>query len=306
MTGRSSTISYAAMVNKNFKLDVAKSEESSLVTVPTNQTNNNSKKPAKVESPKEEFPQLNKPEPAQAAAPEPVAEAKPQELNEVNEEPPKQVVLTKEAEEAAEAPAGDDNNGEFIEKKKREKKDNKQRNNNYRSNNNKRPPQSARSAPRLSANTSQKKTNDQPQQAASQAQPSGAQAEAAATETAPAASASQAPRRVSSEVGKTFGEKFDEEKAKYLERFKNVKDYCFNLVKGDLFSANEDVSLAHCVSEDFVMSRGIATEFKKRFGNVDVLLEQKNKNWRLCFPKREQSLSFLFGDEKIQLSQALL
>ena len=54
----------------------------------------------------------------------------------------------------------------------------------------------------------------------------------------------------------------------------DVKDYCFNLVKGDLFSANEDVSLAHCVSEDFVMSRGIATEFKKRFGNVDVLLEQ--------------------------------
>ncbi len=48
--------------------------------MPTNQTNNNSKKPAKVESPKEEFPQLNKPEPAQAAAPEPVAEAKPQGL----------------------------------------------------------------------------------------------------------------------------------------------------------------------------------------------------------------------------------
>ncbi len=118
--------------------------------------------------------------------------------------------------EEAETPAGDDN-GEFIEKKKREKKDNKQRNN-YRSNN-KRPPQSARPAPRVSANNNnnQKKANDQPL-----AQPSGAQAAAEEAEVTTPAPVSQAPRRESSEVVKTFGEKFDEEKAKYLERFKGI------------------------------------------------------------------------------------
>jgi hypothetical protein len=39
--------------------------------------------------------------------------------------------------------------------------------------------------------------------------------------------------------------------------------------KGDLFSCSG--SLAHCVSRDFYMGKGIAVEFKKRFGGVREL-----------------------------------
>ena len=37
----------------------------------------------------------------------------------------------------------------------------------------------------------------------------------------------------------------------------------------------EDAALAHCVSADLVMGKGIAVEFKRRFGRVDDL---KNQN----------------------------
>jgi O-acetyl-ADP-ribose deacetylase (regulator of RNase III) len=37
-------------------------------------------------------------------------------------------------------------------------------------------------------------------------------------------------------------------------------------MKADLFSCNEAVSLVHCISKDIRMGKGIAVEFKKRFG----------------------------------------
>ncbi|CAL1545470.1 unnamed protein product [Lymnaea stagnalis] len=43
----------------------------------------------------------------------------------------------------------------------------------------------------------------------------------------------------------------------------------------DLFLCNESISLAHCVSEDLTMGKGIAVEFKKRFGKVEELKQQK-------------------------------
>ena len=43
-------------------------------------------------------------------------------------------------------------------------------------------------------------------------------------------------------------------------------------VYGDLFGASDYHSLVHCVSADFCMGKGIATEFKKRFGGVGELL----------------------------------
>uniref|UniRef100_A0A3B3YC28 Macro domain-containing protein n=1 Tax=Poecilia mexicana TaxID=48701 RepID=A0A3B3YC28_9TELE len=46
-------------------------------------------------------------------------------------------------------------------------------------------------------------------------------------------------------------------------------------VTGDLFSAPNQESLAHCVSEDLRMGKGIAVLFKKNFGRVDALKEQK-------------------------------
>lgn len=44
-------------------------------------------------------------------------------------------------------------------------------------------------------------------------------------------------------------------------------------VEGDLFSVGKDWSLAHCISVDCRMGKGIAVEFKRRFGGVAELKE---------------------------------
>lgn len=48
----------------------------------------------------------------------------------------------------------------------------------------------------------------------------------------------------------------------------------FQHIDGDLFQVDSSISLAHCVSHDFAMGRGIALEFKKRFAGVDDLKKQ--------------------------------
>lgn len=64
------------------------------------------------------------------------------------------------------------------------------------------------------------------------------------------------------------------------------------VVEKDLFSVEKDRSLGHCVSRDLAMSKGIAVDFKKLFGDVDVLkaMDRKigevaylNKNGRYIF-----------------------
>jgi O-acetyl-ADP-ribose deacetylase (regulator of RNase III) len=46
------------------------------------------------------------------------------------------------------------------------------------------------------------------------------------------------------------------------------------VIQGDLFSAPAHFSLAHCVSRDLKMGKGIATLFKQRFGRVPELRSQ--------------------------------
>uniref|UniRef100_A0A4X2LVU4 O-acyl-ADP-ribose deacylase 1 n=1 Tax=Vombatus ursinus TaxID=29139 RepID=A0A4X2LVU4_VOMUR len=46
-------------------------------------------------------------------------------------------------------------------------------------------------------------------------------------------------------------------------------------VKGDLFACPQTDSLAHCISEDCRMGAGIAVLFKKKFGGVQELLNQR-------------------------------
>ena len=48
----------------------------------------------------------------------------------------------------------------------------------------------------------------------------------------------------------------------------------FSEVKGDLFTCPSSSSLAHCVSEDMAMGRGVAVLFKKEFGGVGELKDQ--------------------------------
>ena len=46
-------------------------------------------------------------------------------------------------------------------------------------------------------------------------------------------------------------------------------------IKGDLFSAPPPSALCHCISVDVRMGKGIAVEFKKRFGQVAVITAQR-------------------------------
>lgn len=48
-------------------------------------------------------------------------------------------------------------------------------------------------------------------------------------------------------------------------------------ITGDLFQCSTDVCMAHCVSEDLAMSKGIAVLFKNKFGNVNYLISQNKK-----------------------------
>ena len=51
-----------------------------------------------------------------------------------------------------------------------------------------------------------------------------------------------------------------------------------NLVEertGDLFSAAPTMSLAHCISRDCAMRKGIAKQFRDKFGRVDEIVQQK-------------------------------
>jgi hypothetical protein len=50
--------------------------------------------------------------------------------------------------------------------------------------------------------------------------------------------------------------------------------FTFNELKADLFSCSATTSLAHCVSVDLRMGKGIATLFKQKFGGVDELTRQ--------------------------------
>lgn len=63
----------------------------------------------------------------------------------------------------------------------------------------------------------------------------------------------------------------------FLEILGMIDFFVFKMIseiQGNLFSTNS-ACLAHCVSADFNMGAGIAVEFKKRFGNVDLLLASK-------------------------------
>lgn len=59
-------------------------------------------------------------------------------------------------------------------------------------------------------------------------------------------------------------------------------------VRRDLFAVPSNVSLAHCVSQDLQMSKGIAKLFRDKFRQVDVLKKQSlifknySSNFQIC------------------------
>jgi len=56
--------------------------------------------------------------------------------------------------------------------------------------------------------------------------------------------------------------------------------------KGDLFLGTENICLAHCISQDVKMSKGIALHFKSKFGGVQEILDQNRKPGDVAVLKR--------------------
>lgn len=72
--------------------------------------------------------------------------------------------------------------------------------------------------------------------------------------------------KIMAEVGVDTGNKFEKDE-------KESEDTGFSVIhkKGDLFSCDECDSLAHCVSKDLRMGKGIATLFKQKFQGLSEL-----------------------------------
>ena len=68
---------------------------------------------------------------------------------------------------------------------------------------------------------------------------------------------------------------------------KEIKgDFVLEERKGDLFTAGEEYCLAHCVSEDLVMGKGVAKPFKEKFGGINELRAQRPQTGGVCVLKR--------------------
>ncbi|XP_064491622.1 inositol 1,4,5-trisphosphate receptor type 3 isoform X4 [Pseudopipra pipra] len=71
-------------------------------------------------------------------------------------------------------------------------------------------------------------------------------------------------------------------------------------VKGDLFSCPPSDALAHCISEDCRMGAGIAVLFKKKFGGVQELLDQKKKTGEVAVLQRDDRyIYYLITKQKV-------
>ncbi|CAF0895464.1 unnamed protein product [Didymodactylos carnosus] len=76
-------------------------------------------------------------------------------------------------------------------------------------------------------------------------------------------------------------------------------DFCFNEIEGDLFqSPDNNVSLAHCVSEDMEMSKGIATLFRDKFGRINELKQQGVVTGGVAYLKADERYIFYLVTKK--------
>jgi len=85
-----------------------------------------------------------------------------------------------------------------------------------------------------------------------------------------------------------------------LDKYKTKKEkLCFTEIKGDLFQCNQNISLAHCVSQDLKMGMGIAVEFKKQFKGTGELTDQNKEVGECAYLKRDSRYIFYLITKKV-------
>lgn len=79
---------------------------------------------------------------------------------------------------------------------------------------------------------------------------------------------------------------------------KERQEFKVKLVPDNLFNADDDYSLAHCVAQDLNMGAGIAIEFKKRFKQIDQLKNQRKRVGEVAYLKDKQRYIFYLITKK--------
>ncbi|XP_065341693.1 uncharacterized protein LOC135940650 isoform X2 [Cloeon dipterum] len=93
---------------------------------------------------------------------------------------------------------------------------------------------------------------------------------------------------------------WEHQNKKYSEA-KEKESSVITVVDGDLFSAT--CSLAHCVSEDFRMSSGIAVPFRRRFGHVAELLNQRKTSGEVAVLKNGNRFIYYLVTKELYMSK---
>ncbi|KAM9855146.1 ADP-ribose glycohydrolase OARD1 [Aulostomus maculatus] len=79
----------------------------------------------------------------------------------------------------------------------------------------------------------------------------------------------------------------------------SAKDgWTVNYITGDLFTSPPDEALAHCISEDLSMGKGIAVMFKQKFKGVAELKEQKKQPGECAVLRRDRRFVYYLITKK--------
>jgi hypothetical protein len=83
------------------------------------------------------------------------------------------------------------------------------------------------------------------------------------------------------------------------EKDEGPQDPEYQEIQGDLFLCPEDAALAHCVSQDLRMGKGIAVDFKRKFGKVQDLMDQNKVVGEVALLKhKERFVYYLVTKER--------
>ncbi|XP_071529624.1 ADP-ribose glycohydrolase OARD1-like [Panulirus ornatus] len=93
-------------------------------------------------------------------------------------------------------------------------------------------------------------------------------------------------RKMTEEITENFDANGDIKKSK--GNHVRSEGFAITEVRGDLFTCPDGTSLAHCISQDIRMGKGIAYVFKAKFGGVQELTDQGKKPGDVAVLKRGQ------------------